>query len=281
MKYLLLFILSCSSLDTHLNHKVEKWFYQLQNYDKKSIDKIKSSVNSLWVIDLYKKYNQQFDLFEILDFKRNNNFIYSYLSIGEAEKYRWYFKDLSKENILYENSKWKGNYIINYWSEEWKNILSQYLDKILDAGFDGVYFDVVDVFQRWPNKKEYAEKMANLIISLSKHAKKRRMNFAINLQNGGEIINFLDQETKSKLIKSIDGLSIEAHYYDYATSNPSKYFKEFEDIISYYQTNKIKIYSLEYIINPKHQTDYLEFMKNKNILPLITDKPLKGLFFIH
>ncbi|MGQ9708740.1 MAG: hypothetical protein ACUVUR_07715 [bacterium] len=40
---------------------------------------------------------------------------------------------------------------LRYWEKGWQSIIygndSSYLKKILDAGFDGVYLDVVDAFE--------------------------------------------------------------------------------------------------------------------------------------
>jgi len=50
-----------------------------------------------------------------------------------------------------ENPNWEGNYKVRYWEPEWQDIIygndSSYLKKILDAGFDGVYLDIIDAFE--------------------------------------------------------------------------------------------------------------------------------------
>jgi cysteinyl-tRNA synthetase, unknown class len=81
--------------------------------------------------------------------------IISYMSIGEAESYRYYWNsDWSSDKPKWldaENPEWKGNYKVRYWDEEWKSIIygnnNSYLKKILDAGFDGVYLDIIDAFE--------------------------------------------------------------------------------------------------------------------------------------
>jgi cysteinyl-tRNA synthetase len=50
-----------------------------------------------------------------------------------------------------ENRQWKGNYKGDYWDPDWQAIIlggeNAYLDKILAAGFDGVYLDIIDAFE--------------------------------------------------------------------------------------------------------------------------------------
>ena len=60
--------------------------------------------------------------------------VISYLSIGEAEDYRGYWKkEWSKKWpkwIVKENPDWKGNYIVKYWNSEWKNVIKEYREKL-------------------------------------------------------------------------------------------------------------------------------------------------------
>ena len=78
-----------------------------------------------------------------------------YLSIGEAEDYRYYWQHSWKTNkpvwLEPENPDWEGNYKVRYWDAAWQNIIfgndSSYLHKILDSGFDGVYLDIIDGFE--------------------------------------------------------------------------------------------------------------------------------------
>jgi cysteinyl-tRNA synthetase len=81
--------------------------------------------------------------------------VIAYMSIGEAEDYRSYWqqgwKVGSPSFIKKENPNWKGNYKVMYWDPEWQTIIygndGSYVKKILDAGFDGVYLDIIDAFE--------------------------------------------------------------------------------------------------------------------------------------
>lgn len=93
-----------------------------------------------------------------------------YMSIGEAESYRYYWKDEwnkrprhGRRNFQHtspawlkgENPAWKENFKVDYRASEWHDIIykgeDSYLQKILDAGFDGVYLDIVDAFEYFEN----------------------------------------------------------------------------------------------------------------------------------
>jgi cysteinyl-tRNA synthetase len=82
----------------------------------------------------------------------------AYLSIGEAEDYRWYWQeawDADRDGVPDpgapawldgENPDWPGNYKVRFWDPGWQAIVLQYLDQILAQGFDGVYLDLVDAY---------------------------------------------------------------------------------------------------------------------------------------
>ena len=80
-----------------------------------------------------------------------------YMSIGEAENYRYYWqKDWNVGNpsfIVKEDPDWQGNFYVKYWEKDWQDIIfgndNSYLKKILDAGFDGVYLDIIDAFEQF------------------------------------------------------------------------------------------------------------------------------------
>lgn len=78
-----------------------------------------------------------------------------YMSIGEAEDNRYYWDSSWKPGdplwLDRENPDWKGNYKVRYWEPEWQDIIfgndESYLKRIIDAGFDGVYLDIIDGFE--------------------------------------------------------------------------------------------------------------------------------------
>jgi cysteinyl-tRNA synthetase, unknown class len=88
--------------------------------------------------------------------------VLAYMSIGEAENYRFYWKpDWNDEPELpgqtaapawraKPNGEWGGNYAVRYWDPDWQAIIigeGGYLERILKAGFDGVWLDKVDSSQ--------------------------------------------------------------------------------------------------------------------------------------
>ncbi|MNK08345.1 hypothetical protein D3C87_262780 [compost metagenome] len=80
--------------------------------------------------------------------------VISYLNIGSAEKYRYYWKKnwglhhplwLKKKYDGYKDEIW-----VKFWKDEWKEIIygndNSYTKKLLNAGFDGAYLDNIEGF---------------------------------------------------------------------------------------------------------------------------------------
>ena len=86
--------------------------------------------------------------------------IFAYMSVGEAADYRPYWKEEWNQTrpdwIQDANTAWPGSYKVRYWSPQWKHILygsdKAYLDQIMNAGFDGVFLDVIDAWQYFAKK---------------------------------------------------------------------------------------------------------------------------------
>jgi len=119
----------------------------------------------LLIIDLYSGSSPlTHSEIEQLKYKANGGrrLVLAYMSVGEAETYRPYWQTAWKKSppawLDNPNETWQNNYRVKFWLPEWKHILygtsNSYLDKILASGFDGVFLDVIDVYQYFQNKDE-------------------------------------------------------------------------------------------------------------------------------
>ena len=139
--------------------------------------------------------------------------IMAYLSIGEAENYRSYWNnDWETGSPVFiddENPDWKGNYKVRYWYEEWQQIIFSMLNEIVSLGYDGIYLDVIDSFEYYKNKGfDFAEEeMVELVINISKEAKKRNKNFLIVPQNAEGLLSH------KSYLSAIDGIGREDLWY--------------------------------------------------------------------
>lgn len=132
-----------------------------ENYTSRSsfIKAIQATNYDVLITDLYFTDGTAFSASEINELKRKKNggrrLVISYMSIGEAESYRYYWNDDWKKNkptwLDQENPDWPGNFKVKYWEPEWQQIIfgnnNAYIKRISDAGFDGAYLDIIDAFE--------------------------------------------------------------------------------------------------------------------------------------
>lgn len=145
-------------------HDVKNFLYLINpsNYATKTefVNAIKATNYDLLIMDFFfGDDNQEFNATEVEQLKQKANggtrLIVSYMSIGEAEDYRYYWDESwavgSPAWLKEENPEWEGNYKVEYWNADWQAIIlgseNAYLDKIIDAGFDGVYLDIIEAFE--------------------------------------------------------------------------------------------------------------------------------------
>lgn len=123
------------------------------------INAVTSTNYDLLIMDLFFDENSEFTPAEILQLKQKANggkrLLICYMSIGEAEDYRYYWNEDWSANppkwLDAENPDWIGNFKVKYWNNEWQTIIygndNSYLKKIITAGFDGTYLDIIDAFE--------------------------------------------------------------------------------------------------------------------------------------
>ncbi len=126
------------------------------------INKVAATNYDVIIMDM--DFNDEFfNAFEInmLKHKQNGGLrkVICYMSIGEAEDYRYYWqkfwKGVPPQWLVAEDAQWAGNYKVKYWDKEWQSIIygnsNSYTNRIINAGFDGVYLDIIDAFEYFEN----------------------------------------------------------------------------------------------------------------------------------
>ncbi|MBM7558476.1 MJ1477/TM1410 family putative glycoside hydrolase [Marinitoga litoralis] len=184
----------------------------------------------------------------------------AYLSIGEAEDYRYYWKDEWDENppswIDGENPNWPGNYKVKYWYDDWKNIIFDYLDKIIAQGFMGVYLDLIDSYKFWAKNgydiEATASEMIKLVIEIAEYARKKNPIFLVVPQNGEDIIKY---DYDNKYIHTISGIGVESLFYKKTKKNSDEYINSRLEYILKIKNNGKFVLVTDYVYNPKNPNE--------------------------
>jgi cysteinyl-tRNA synthetase len=202
---------------------------------KKAVKKLAESGRDLIILDYsYNtgkggKWTRQ-EIGTIQNGKQNRKVV-AYISIGEAEAYRPYWKkqwDGNKDgkpdsraplflNVV--NPDWAGNYKVRYWQKSWHKIILSYVNEIIAQGFDGIYMDIIDAFEfyeydaktkTWKDNREnpetantYRRDMVGWVKKIASHARQLRPDFLLIPQNGPQLLE------ESDYLKTIDAIGVE------------------------------------------------------------------------
>jgi cysteinyl-tRNA synthetase len=170
------------------------------------------------VVETYNDNGVAFSKSDVAKMTAGAGDVLGYFCLGEAENYRSYFKSLPKSVLGPVDPDWAGNYQVAYWSTEWKSVAKAEIARMVQAGYDGVYFDVIDEYEMaWAKKNapggDAAGAMKSLVKELSAYAKSLDPDFKVWV-NGGEGLL-----TDASYVKAVDGLFKENLFYDFDGSN--------------------------------------------------------------
>lgn len=225
--------------------------------------------------------------------------VVAYISIGEAEDYRDYWKkewDPKKTGkptaaapgwLNQVNPEWKGNYKVRYWHKDWQQIILRYVDQIIAQGFNGIYLDIVDGFEFYEhdpknktwidNRKNpetgntYRQDMIKWVQTIADHARKTKPSFLIIPQNGSQLL------ADAGFLKTIDAIGIEDLFTDGKKKQPADHTQPVLASLKLIKQAGKPVLLIEYPTNAKLKQLAQDGAKQNGLVLLITDRQLKTL----
>jgi len=218
--------------------------------------------------------------------------VLAYLSIGEAEDYRFYWqatwdkKNAGKTSAVNptwlgpEDPEWKGNYKVKYWDPAWQAIMKQYVDKIVAAGFDGIYLDIIDAYEFWGpdgdghlNRASSEQEMVDFVKELARYARvdKNRPDFAVFPQNGAELGRHADY------MNVVTGIGAEDTWYDGNKRNSAADIRDtLADLDRFKAAGKV-VLVIDYVTQKALIDDFYAKALAKGYVPYSSDRDLDRL----
>lgn len=205
-----------------------------------------------------------------------------YMSIGQAEDYRFYWQREWYENrptwLDEPDPDWAGDYWVRYWDPEWQAIIygspESYLDRILDLGFDGVYLDRVDAYWYYEERgrETAAREMADFVTGLAEYARERYLGFGVFPQNAEELgIRFPDY------LETVTGIGVEDLYYGYPRDHepsPADWTAEREAILDQWVAAGKLVLTIDYTRRPEQIDDAYARAQAMGYVPFVTVRSL-------
>ncbi len=237
---------------------------------------------------------QPADLEQIRHGKTNRKVV-AYISIGEAEDYRPYWRSEWGHHgklttnapvwLGWENPEWKGNYRVKYWHPAWQQLILKVVTGAIIQGFDGVYLDIVDGFETFEQegrnyidnrinpetRQSYRRDMVDWVGQIGTCARARNPAALVIPQNGAQL---LDQ---AGFVGGINAMGMEDLF---ANGNRMQSKSQTEEVLHYLKCMagiQKPVLLIEYPKNKDRQQQVMQKAHVQNFTWLITDRELKTL----
>ncbi len=263
---------------------VRSWHYQLDNID---VDRLARTPADLMVID-YARILGKVPLTaeEVSRIKAGpdgkGRIVLAYLSVGEAEEYRFYWRPEWKADppdwLGEENCAWPKAHRVRYWRPGWKDINfagdDAYLKRIIDAGFDGIYIDRVDIYETYENERPQArEDMVAFIGELARTAWSLKPGFFIVPQNGEGLLD------SPRYRSAIDGIAKESLLHGIsatAVRNTGEQIEWSAARLEAVRQEGKPVFLVEYLLDARHMAVTAKEARSYGFLPTFPTRALDG-----
>lgn len=139
----------------------------------------------------------------------NSDLLLAYINAGYAEEWRSYWPEIANASWVHEPAEYEGEYYIEYWNPQWRDILEGVAHSYLQAGFEGVYLDNVDAAEiidqinpQWAAGVDTYQEMVNLVCNVSGYVKSLSPQYKVYINIGGAYYLLYDEA----LLSCIDGV---------------------------------------------------------------------------
>jgi len=203
----------------------------------------------------------------------------AYISIGEAEDYREYWKDIEAVDwIVGQNPNWEGNYYVDYSNPEWQQlILEVVIPKIIKQKFKGLMLDTIDTFYVLENmgKVDAKKNMAEFIHKIHK----MYPSLFLISNNGFDILENISEDISGVLTEDIFMMV------DFDNDSYKKVPKEEREyklgiLREMQQKHNLPIFVIDYIPNDNKKMieENIKKLKQLKFVPYIAEKNLDRIY---
>ncbi|MDP8257396.1 MAG: endo alpha-1,4 polygalactosaminidase [Candidatus Alcyoniella australis] len=265
---------------------VDDWTYWLSDID---LLELGNSAFDLAVIDYSQggEESGEWSPEQIADLRASaggDKLALAYLSIGEAEDYRFYWDqdwlDQPPDWLGPENPDWTGNYKVRYWMDGWQRLIlgqNGYLERIMDMGFDGVYLDIIDAYEFWgpeglDQKDDAADQMVRFVDRIAQQARQVNPDFIVLGQNGLELA-----ELEPEYLEIIDGVGAEDTFFDGDDPQPADDVEWTVELLDLYLQRGLIVLAIDYCRKSDNVDRFYRMALEHGYVPYSSQRDLEQL----
>jgi cysteinyl-tRNA synthetase, unknown class len=224
--------------------------------------------------------------------------VLAYLDVAQAEKYRTYWtkdwKPGSKTTpanpgfiLAADPDGWNDSFQVAYWDPNWQKIMIDQAERIIAAGFDGLYLDWVNAFEEDGVAAEAkrpgidpASAMVDFIGLLRERARVKNPEALVLGQNGEYLL-----DAERRYLDVIDGIGVEDTWFagkagakwssSKAGDIPNRYKDESSTAGRLQQYRKYlaagkPVFSIDYCVRPENAALVYQEARKAGLVPLVT-----------
>jgi len=209
-------------------------------------------------------------------------FLIAYISLGEAENYRFYWDKIKDRSwVIGENPNWEGNYLVDIREKEWQElILNEVIPRIIEDGFQGVMMDTLDTAETLESDdggdfKGSYEAMVHLVKTI--HEKYPDLMLISN--NGFSILKEIAPYLSGMLVEDIFGMpDFEAN--DYIRVPPEIRRQKVEILKPLQEQYQMPVFNIEYVAmrNKALARQYAEASHELGFVSYVAEKELSKIY---
>ena len=269
---------------------VQAWAYQLQDISVEQI--AANSTFELIVMDPSADGSiaGEWSAEQIQQIAASGKLPIAYLSIGEAENYRWYWQpswDTDPPGWLGpENPQWPGNFKVRFWVAAWQSLVFQSLHRIVDQGFAGVYLDVIDAYYFWSEEQQQRPQadadMVLFVRSLADSLHAWGGGGRLVIPQNGEFLPVEDDvegQLDDDWWQAIDAIGVEDVFCPGEADEDNPWAPDAERLamLSEYRQHDKTVLSVEYLNTPAAIEQFRQAAQTHDFLPYATVRALDEL----
>jgi cysteinyl-tRNA synthetase len=258
---------------------VNSFFYQLQ---RARLDRIGETAFDLVIVSISAAGNSPDVIPALKDSPGGKKIVLAYMSIGQAENYRFYWQPEWTENppawLDEPDPDWTGDFWVKFWDPEWQAIMygspESYLDRIIEFGFDGIYLDRVDAYEYYElrGRDTAAQDMVEFILGMTEYARRQDTSFGVFPQNAEELgVRF------PAYLEAMTGIGVEDLYYgnprDHEPS-PADWTAKREAFLGEWVAAGKLVLTTDYTSRPEQIADAYRRSLAHGYVPYVADRSL-------
>jgi cysteinyl-tRNA synthetase len=287
---------------------VKTFMCQLDDLDEEgAVDRLAKTGYDMLIVEptFNIKGNEKFDvkaMVKSLHDGKPGRIVLAYLNIGEAESNRTYWHDdwhLSTDPVTASRPGFllapdpdgdAASFLVRYWRANWKRIFTNkngMVNKIMDAGFDGVYLDWVDACDEDKvnnaadkDKTDPDKQMVEFVTAIRKVVQEAKPDGVVVAQNAPFLI-----DSQPKYASAVDGVCFENTWFsgkddadwDSPTAGDIPNNDANEDstggLIREYQKYRqagLPVFTIDYCVNPQNAARVYRESAAAGFVPLVT-----------